>query len=296
LIEPSTAIEICRFLHDGALLLLWGAAAFVAFLLPKPLAAETGRRLGRLPMAAAIIALLTTVAALPLAAASIGNGWSDGFDAEVLGAVLFDSTVGVALQAQAAAGLLLLLAFAMHPRSGRMAFVAGGAALGLGALALTGHASMDQGWRLVAHRANDIAHLLSGGAWLGALIPFVIVLKMLGVAEFHAPAQLALRRFSAAGHIAVALVFATGLVNIGLTLNRWPTDWSSPYQLLLSFKIVAVCAMTGLAIVNRYVFVPTIADRSEAAIRSIRLASVMEILLGIAAVGLVAVFGTLDPI
>jgi copper resistance protein D len=296
LIEPGTAIEICRFLHDGALLLLWGAAAFVAFLLPKPLAAETGRRLGSVPMAAAIIALLTTAAALPLDAASIGNGWSDGFDAEVLGAVLFDSTVGVALQAQAAAGLLLLLAFAVHPRGGRMAFVAGGAALGLGALALTGHASMDQGWRLVAHRGNDIAHLLSGGAWLGALIPFVIVLKMLDAANFHWAARLALRRFSTAGHVAVALVLATGLVNIGLTLGRWPTDWSSPYQLLLSLKIIAVCAMTGLAIVNRYLFVPAIGRESEAVIRSIRLASVIEILLGAAAIGLVAIFGMLDPV
>lgn len=295
MIEPITAIEICRFLHDGALLLLWGTAAFVAFLLPMPVAAETRRRLGGVPMAAAIMALLTTAAALPLAAASIGNGWSDGFDAEVLGAVLFDSTVGVALQAQAAAGVLLLLAFAVHPRN-RMACVAVGAALGLGTLALTGHASMNQGWRLVIHRSNDTVHLLSGGAWLGALVPFVIVLKMLDEAQFHVDAQRSLRRFSTAGHIAVALVLATGIVNIGLTLGRWPTDWSSPYQRLLSLKIAAVCAMTGLAIVNRYIFVPAIGDGSHAAIRAIRIASVLEIMLGVAAIGLVAIFGMWDPV
>jgi putative copper resistance protein D len=209
--------------------------------------------------------------------------------------VLFDSTVGVALQAQAATGMLLMLAFAMHWKS-RMPVVAVGAALGLAALTLTGHASMDQGWRLIVHRGNDIVHLLSGGAWLGALIPFLIVLKRLGATELHGAAQLALRRFSTAGHVAVALVLATGLANTGLTLGRWPADWSSSYQMLLGLKIAAVCMMVTLAIVNRYGFVPAIAHRPHAAIRAIRLASMAEILVGAAVIGLVAVFGMLDPV
>lgn len=295
MIAPIAAIEICRFLHDAALLLLWGTAAFVAALLPRPLVAVTIRRLGGWPMAAVLVALLTTLAMLPLEAASIGDGWSDGVDADVLGAVLFGSTVGVALQAQAAAGLLLLMAFAFRQRS-RMVVMAIGAALGLGALALTGHASMDQGVRLFAHRLNDSVHLLSGGAWLGALAPFVIVLNMLDIAEYHSDAQVALRRFSRVGHGAVALVLATGLVNVGLTLGRWPTDWSSPYQRMLGLKIAAVCTMTGLAIVNRYIFVPAAAEHSVAAIRAMRIASVFEIILGLAAVALVAMFGMLDPV
>ena len=295
MIEPTTAIAICRFLHDGALLSLWGTAAFVAMLLPRELAFETTRRLGVFPVTAVVIALLTTLGALPLEAASIGDGWHDGLSAEIVGAVLFDSTVGFSLQAQAATGVLLLLAVAVH-REHRMATVATGAALGLSALSLTGHASMDQGWRLIAHRGNDIVHLLSGGAWLGALIPFLILLKMLGMAEFHAPAQLALRRFSSAGHVAVALVLATGLVNLGLTLGRWPTDWSSPYQRLLALKVLAVSMMAGLAIANRYVFVPTLGASPDDAIRSIRRASVAEILLGVAVIGLVAIFGMFDPV
>jgi putative copper resistance protein D len=155
---------------------------------------------------------------------------------------------------------------------------------------------MDQSWRLIAHRTNDVVHLLSAGAWLGALIPFLIVLKMVGAAEFHPHGQLALRRFSSAGHVAVALVLATGVINAGLTLGRWPTEWSSPYQLLLGLKIAAVCMMAGFAIINRYIFVPAIADRPDAAILAIRVGSLVEILLGFAAVGLVAVFGMLDPV
>jgi putative copper resistance protein D len=293
-IEPVTAIEICRFLHDSALLSLWGAAAFIASLLPRPLVVETLRRLGIFPVTAALIVLLTTIAMLPLEAAMLGDGWSDGLNVSTLQAVLLDSPVGTTLQVQMAAGVMLLLSF-FAERERRISAVAAFAALGIGALALTGHASMDGGWRLGAHRVNDTVHLLSGGAWLGALIPFLTVLRLAGDPEMHGPAQVALRRFSLAGHVAVALVLVTGLINTGLVLGRWPTDWSSPYQLLLSIKIATVCAMVGLATINRYVFVPAISDHSAAAVRAIRIASLGEILLAFAAIGLVAVFGMVDP-
>ncbi len=292
--EPATAIEICRFLHDSALLMLWGSSAFVAFLLPASLRAETSLRLGIFPITAVVVAALTAAMALPLQAAALGSGWPDASDPKMLRAVLLDSPVGLALQVQAVAGVLLLLAFAL-PANWRMAALAVAAAVGLGALALTGHASMAEGPQRVIHRANDIVHLLSAGAWLGALIPFVVVLRMLAVPGLHEAAGVALRRFSLAGHGAVFLVLATGMVNSWLILGRLPTDWSSPYQLLLSLKIIVVCAMTGLAVVNRYVFVPDIGDHPEATVQAIRLASVIEILLGMAAIGLVAVFGTLDP-
>lgn len=294
MIEPSTAIQICRFLHDSALLLLWGTAAFVAFLMPPSLAAQMLIRLGIFPLVAAGVAVLTTVAALPLQAAALGNGWPDAVDGATVYAVLVASPFALFFQAQAVAGLLLMLAF-IRRADRRMGTVALASAVGLAGLALTGHASMEDGLLRIAHRLNDIVHLLAGGAWLGALIPFVVVLRMLAVPEYHTAAQVALRRFSNVGHGAVFLVLATGIVNSIMTLGRWPTDWSSPYLLMLTMKIAAVGMMTCLAIVNRYVFVPAIAENPDAALLSIRRASLVEILLGVAAIGLVAVFGTLDP-
>jgi putative copper export protein len=38
---------------------------------------------------------------------------------------------------------------------------------------------MQEGWRGVAHRVNDALHVLSGGAWLGALVPLVPILAAL---------------------------------------------------------------------------------------------------------------------
>jgi putative copper resistance protein D len=80
-----------------------------------------------------------------------------------------------------------------------------------------------------------------------------------------------------------------------LVLRRWPTDWSSPYQAMLAIKIGLVATMTALATVNRYLFVPRVGEERARAITDIRRGTIAEIALGLAVVGLVAVFGMLDP-
>ena len=288
-------MEACRFLHDGALMLIWGSAAYLGFLTPRGLADESWKRLGRAPLAAALLAFATTLVSLPLEAAMIGNGWPDSLDAGTLHDVLLESSVGMAWQAQAATDIVLLLAFATGPRH-RMTAIAIGAALSIASLTLSGHASMNNGWFLAVHRGNDILHMLSGGAWLGALLPLILILRRLDDPGHHLKAQIAVRRFSTAGHLAVALVLVSGVVNTALVLGRWPTDWNSPYQRLLILKIAAVALMIGLAVANRYLFVPAIAADGPRAIRVIRIASMAEIAIGIVVIGLVAVFGMLDPV
>ncbi|MET1028898.1 MAG: CopD family protein [Dongiaceae bacterium] len=105
----------------------------------------------------------------------------------------------------------------------------------------------------------------------------------------------ALRRFSTAGHIAVMLVIASGVINTILILGRWPIDWSSPYQALIACKIAVVVVMVGLAIVNRYGLVPGLSRQRPDALRAIQLGTIAEITLGLCAVGLVSVFGMLEP-
>ena len=105
-----------------------------------------------------------------------------------------------------------------------------------------------------------------------------------------------MRRFSTAGHGAVALVIATGAGNIALVLKTWRLDGSSPYQVLLSAKILVVLVMTVLAIVNRYVLVPRMAVDRGGALRALRAATVAEIALGAAAIACVSVFGLLEPV
>ncbi|WFU08961.1 copper homeostasis membrane protein CopD [Rhizobium sp. CB3090] len=276
-------------------MLLWGASAFLCFLVPTVLAEKVWRMFGIAPFLAVLVAGLTMLASLPLASATIGNGWSDAFDAGTIHDILFETTVGQAWLAQAAAALILVLAFLPSARWRRPG-VALGSGLGLAALMLTGHASMHEGWLRLAHRSNDILHVLAGGGWLGALVPLVPILRLLNTPEERAEALLALRRFSAVGHGAVALVIASGFVNTMLVLQRLPTNWSSPYQALLAVKIVLVAGMSLLAIINRYILVPRMRHDRARALSAIRRGSIAEIVLGIAVIALVAVFGMLEPV
>jgi putative copper resistance protein D len=165
----------------------------------------------------------------------------------------------------------------------------------LASLALTGHANMDEGTRGVLHILNDAAHLLAGGAWLGSLLALPGCLARLRDPAFCTEAKTALRRFSSAGHLAVALAIATGIVNTVLVLGRWPTDFTSTYQMLLVAKMALVAGMTGLALVNRYIFVPHMVAEPDRAIIQIRHGTYAELALGAGVLALVAFFGILDP-
>ncbi|SCB38510.1 copper homeostasis membrane protein CopD [Rhizobium hainanense] len=293
--DTTTALQLCRFLHDASLMLLWGACAYLSLLAPRILADTVWRMVARPFLLIAAIAVFTVLAALPVATANIGSGWSDALDVGMIHDVVFETTIGVAWQAQALAAIVIVCALLL-PESWRRHGLALGAGLGLASLSLTGHASMLEGWVQQAHRANDVLHVLAGGGWLGALVPLLTILRLLGRPECRAEAQLALRRFSNAGHVAVALVILSGIVNTLLILKHLPTDWSSPYQMLLAIKIALVAVMAVLAIVNRYVFVPWIGRKPVRALLALRLGSITEIIIGIVVIGLVAVFGMLEPV
>ena len=293
--DTTTALQLCRFLHDASLMLLWGACAYLSLLVPKALADTVWRMIAKPFVLIVMVAALTALAALPVTTANIGNGWSDALDAGMIHEVAFETTVGLAWQAQMLAAIVMICAL-LPPQNWRRHRLALGAGIGLASLSLTGHASMLEGWLQQVHRANDILHVLAGGGWLGALLPLIPILKLLGRPEYRTEAQVALRRFSNAGHAAVALVILSGIVSTLLILKRLPTDWSSPYQKLLAIKIALVAIMTVLAIINRYVFVPWIGRKPGRALLALRLGSISEIVIGIIVIALVAVFGMMEPV
>jgi putative copper resistance protein D len=287
------ALAACRLAHYAALVFVFGTAVFLRWLAAPGLAAPIALTL-RMPVRLGVLlAAATTWLWLPLQAAEIGGGWDGAMDPDTLSAVLLDTGFGQAWIGRAAlSAMLLVLAAGWPHRKGLAGFAAG---LLLAGLALAGHAAMQDGTIGLLHRLNHAVHVLAGGFWLGALIPFALCLPRLRDPELRRDAIRALWRFSTAGHVAVAAVLASGAVNIALVLGRWPTDWSSPYQALLACKIAAVLAMIGLAAVNRYVFVPRIGRSNGAAVVAIRNGAVAEILLGVAVLALVAVFGLLGP-
>ena len=291
----STAVVLafCRFGLDAAALLLFGSSAYLAWLVPRPFADEVAARTGRATAAAVLVALVSTVARLPVEVATIGDGWRDAVDPTQVIGVLQDTSVGQAWTAQAAAATLLALVQAV-PARWRLTATAPAAGLLLASQSLGGHAAMHEGPLGLLHRANDAAHLLCAGAWLGALWPVLVILNRDWRSERRHEARAALQAFSRAGHVAVALVLATGTLNAALVLGRWPTEPSSPYQTVLDLKVLCTAAMVALALINRYLVVPRLNDRRGAA-ANLRRATLVEIALGLLVVALVATLGHMDP-
>lgn len=282
-----------RLLHYLALILVFGSSVFLWKIAAPGLRVQIDRRLILITRAAALLALLTALAGLPLQAGEIVGNWQAAVDPAVLQKLLRTAIGQTWLFRMLLA--LLLLALSMLRQPGRLRGVVISSSVLLASLALSGHAAMDQGLHGFLHGANHAVHLLCGGAWLGSLLPVLLCLRLLADPVARGDASLTLRRFSSAGHAAVAGVLLSGAINTMLVLGRWPTDWSSPYQLMLSLKILLTAAMVALAILNRYVFVPRMKNAAPAAIASIRRSTLIEICLGMAILALVSVFGMLEP-
>jgi len=292
LIAPHLALAVVRLCFDAAAITAYGLSGFIAWIAPKRLGQAIATSSNFLIVAASWLAVLSTLAWLPIEAAMIGESWQSAFDRSTLSAILYDTAIGKAWLVRLALSLLLTAALPWRSASSVRLVLSGCL---LASLALTGHADMDEATRGVLHSLNDALHVLAGGAWLGSLLALPGCLARLRDAAFCTEAKTALRRFSSAGHLAVALVIATGIVNTVLVLQRWPTDFTSTYQMLLVAKIACVAGMTGLAVMNRYVFVPRMLTDPDRAIIQIRNGTYAELALGAGVLVLVAFIGILDP-
>jgi putative copper resistance protein D len=233
---------------------------------------------------------IVTLIKLPVHAANIGDGWTSATDVSMVSEMVFETSIGHAWLAAMIGTGLLLAAWSLRNRL-HQAGIAIASGLLLATLAITGHAAMDSGGLGVAHAINQVVHLLAGGAWLGGLVAFVVILPRLDDPE----ARLALMRYSTLGHAAVALVIATGVINTLLIVGAMPFDWVFAYQRLLVLKILLVALMAGLAIANRYVFVPRLTHDRPHALKALARCTLAEIAIGAIVLALVAWFGTLEP-
>jgi putative copper resistance protein D len=295
-VTVEVALVVCRYLRDASALGLWGAFAYLAVLVPRELAGDIDKKLACFRVCSGLLVVTMTAAFLPLQTGIIGNGWSDVVNLQTMYDVAFETSVGLVWQVQAVAAAAVCATLLVRRRHARMYATAAASALFLVTLAWGGHAAMRSGPLGLLDRLNNAVHLLSAGAWLGALIPLVAILASVrSPGKGRAMCVSALWRFSRAGRIAVGAVFLTGIGNTVFIVGRWPMEWRSTYQMLLALKIVLAVAMAALAVVNRYVIVPKLPIHAERALKTIRRNSIVEIGIGLTVVWLVAAFGTLDP-
>ena len=293
--SPDDALVICRILQDVSSVLLWGTYAYLSTLVPSTLVGTIGRRLTSFRLAGIFIAAGTTFAVLPFEASSLGDGWGSAGDFTTMQDIALDTSIGNAWLVQAIAVIALVLTIWLAPRR-QQASTALCAGLLLGCRALMGHSIMGEGAAGILLQLSYLVHVLTAGAWLGALVPLVLILQQLGRKTHGPDAAAGLERFSTAGQVMVVLAVCTGVVNTGLILGRLPLAWSQPYQLLLAAKICMVSGMIGIALINRFVIVPRIKSGFQPAAPLLLYTASLELVLGGGALVLVNLFGSLEPV
>lgn len=293
MIDPASALLTSRFVYDGAVVYLWGISAFLLMLPTDQLRSDL-ETLWTGPLRLAfVLAVVALACQLPLKTIIIGAGWSDLSDVSLMWRIATQTTTGLGWSVSAGILAVSCLALGLLRASRLQVLALTGMAL-LASLALSGHAAMHDGWAGYVHRVNQWLHLLSGGFWLGALLPVLSALRALHTPSLRSAASHALIRFSRMGHLAVALVIMTGALNTALILGKVPLDWSRSYQLLLAFKIGLVLVMVSIALINRYWLVPRLSN-AHGSTRALEWMTRLEVLLAALVLALVVTLSALDP-
>jgi copper resistance protein D len=289
----EAALALCRFAHFLAAMVAFGTSAYLWRLAPAALRRELSVNLRGVVLVAGLVVLLSSILWLGLEAAAMADAWSGAWDPDMLEGVLFATAFGRLWQVRLLLCAVLAAALAFRADN-RWGLRTGLAALTLASLGLTGHAAMQTGGLGALHRGNDALHLLCGGAWIGGLLPFALCLFACSRPELRGEAMSTMMRYSRYGHFFVALIILSGATNVALTSGALPFPPSSPYRALLLAKIALVACLVALALVNRYVIAPRWGPDGKA-LRALRATSIAEIALGMVVVGLVSLFGLLDP-
>ncbi|WP_336235623.1 copper homeostasis membrane protein CopD [Achromobacter dolens] len=288
------AFALCRALAAGAVAVLFGAGAMLALGGSPRLGLETEAALRRAFRLAGIVGLVATLCLLPLQAASIAGDWHAMFDEDMLDTVILQTRYGQVwiVRALAAAALLGVV---LGLRPGSPSLIAGVAALALAPLALSGHAAMHEGWLGLAHALNDFLHVLAAAFWLGSLLVFLLWLAAWRRPAWRRDATRALLRFSAWGHVVVAVLLLSGVANAALILGPGLPDPASGYVQALMVKVALALAMTGLALCNRYRWIARIRTQPVVALRAIRRNTLWELALGALVLAVAGLLGLTSP-
>ncbi len=274
-VEGGIALALARGVADATLLSAFGALLFRALIAPPVLtrmdrgasASTSLRRLAWLSLLAAVLA-----AAVWVALQAVNLGGTVAAVPRLLRATLF--------------GHLLLLRFALLGVAAlalafrRIAVAATFAGAAVAAQAGLGHAaSMYDGlsWLLL----SEILHLLAAGAWLGGLLPLLVLIA----AATPGAAALASRRFSPLGTSCVLVLAGTAAFQSFVLVGGLPGWVGTSYGLVALLKVVLFAALLGFAARNRFRLTPALSGTTPAAAKG----GLIRSIAGETAVGLLVV-------
>lgn len=221
----------------------------------------------------------------------MGGGWRDAINPQVWLAVL-GTRFGSVWLWQILLGVVTVAVLLLKPRSLQSLLLILAAAQ-LILLAGVGHAAMREGFVGGVQRLNHAVHLLSAGWWVGGLLPLLMCMRMARKPRWRGAAITAMMRFSRYGHLAVAAVLLSGVIN-SLMILGWSLPFESDYLRFLLVKIAFVAGMVIIALYNRYFLVPRF-NRTPTATKQFIQLTWLEVFLSVAVLVAVSIFATWEP-
>ncbi|MEN3385130.1 MAG: copper resistance protein [Hyphomicrobiales bacterium] len=312
--DPLDALALVRAVHLLATVLVSGAVFFRVFVAEPALGCASatlpGRMRARLRDLLAInlaVATISGAAWLGLLAARIGDtSFLDAFG-ETAWTLLTQTQFGTVWQLRFALAFVLAAGLWRSTAGAtpiRNIIAIAASACFVGTLAWSGHGAATPGTAGDLHLLADILHLIAAAAWLGGLLPLVMLMRwMIRSTEKIDPVSFSgvLHRFSNLGLIAVATLVVTGALNTYFILGDADALFAGDYGRVLLAKLTLFAVMLAFAAVNRLKLTPDLASaqadpaREARLIRRIRLNAAAEAGLGIAIVVLVGRLGIIAP-
>lgn len=303
--EADWPLIAVRFALYMTLSGLFGLSAFGLYGLKV---GERGDALALRPwlLGTGLLALLLSGIAIALLAAAMAGTPPWPIDREAIGLLLSASATGTAWKVRMVALVVAAIAALMAARRTMpLGLVALSSGAGLATLAWTGHGAMDEGTTGWVHLTADILHLLSAGAWGGALLGLGLLVTRPSHRTDAAHLTLthrALHGFGAVGTIIVGTIVITGLLNAWLLVGfaKLPRLGATLYGQLLIAKLALFAVMLGLASLNRFRLTPTFKQSIASgdyrgALSTLRWSLAFETTCVVSIMGLVAWLGTLAP-
>jgi putative copper resistance protein D len=264
----------------------------------------------RLVLLGLVLAAVSGAAWLVLLAQRIGGQSLTEAVGETAWTLLTQTQFGTIWQLRLACALLLAALLVALNRQGFgrpaalewIALVVG--VVFIGTLAWSGHGGATPGAAGYVHTCADILHLVAAAAWIGGLVPLVMLMR--SALPVDDPSRMvtvaALQRFSNLGLVSVAIILTTGVVNTWVLVGGVDGLTNTDYGRLLLLKVTLFLAMLGFAAVNRLRLTPKLAAAGPAltgqtspALHGIYRNAIAEIALGILVFVIVGSLGLMEP-
>ena len=199
--------------------------------------------------------------------------------------------------------ICVLLSVAKLNPTSRFVGLAMSSGVALATLAWAGHGAMSDGVRGYIHLASHVAHLWAAGAWVGALLAF-LMLALDKPDEADGSLEMLSRTangFARAGTLIVVTLAASGLINYWLIAGpSLEPLFTTLHGRLLLGKLALFGGMLGLAAANRFRLGPSLEASLATGHRALAAANLRrslcaEATLAVLVLASVAWLGTLSP-